>query len=175
MVTLVQYIKSDIQANPANWKGMGILLLYRVAHATQLLPRWLTPLGYIYIGFYKLLTELVLGTEIHWRCRIGPRARLYHGYGLVIHSDVVIGSDVILRHGITIGMKGTSRSDGVPVLGNHVNIGASAIILGKITIGDGATIGAGSVVTRSVRSGCTVVGNPARPLEAASDLIFNAH
>jgi serine acetyltransferase len=155
-------IRSDMRANKGNRKGQFLLLLYRLAHAVTGAPAYARPFGMIYVAFYKLLTELVIGTEIHWRCEIGESACVYHGYGLVIHSDAKIGARVVLRHGITIGVKTTGGEVRAPVIGNDVDIGAGAIILGGITVGDGALIGAGSVVTRDVPPLAVVAGNPAK-------------
>jgi len=159
---LIDLVRSDFQANKKNWKGMLLLTLYRLAHAVSHLPKAFRPIGYIYLFLYKFLTELIMGIEIDWRCKIGPRAALYHGYGLVIHRGAVIGSGVILRHGVTIGVKATHGSTAAPILGDEVDVGASAIILGDVKIGDGAVIGAGSVVIKDVPPRATVAGNPAR-------------
>jgi putative colanic acid biosynthesis acetyltransferase WcaB len=159
---LIDLVRSDFQANKENWKGTLLLTLYRLAHAVSYLPRPFRPIGYIYLFFYKFFTELIMGIEIDRRCKIGPSATLYHGYGLVIHSGAVIGSGVILRHGVTIGVKATHGPTTAPILGDNVDVGASAIILGNVKIGDGAVIGAGSVVIKDVPRRATVVGNPAR-------------
>ena len=121
-------IASDYRANPRNWKGFLILVLYRLAHANLYTPAILKPLSVLYVVFYKLFTEIILGTEIHWRAQIGHSARIYHGYGLVVHFNSVIGNHVLLRHGVTIGEKETDGVFFAPVLGNNVNVGASAII-----------------------------------------------
>jgi serine acetyltransferase len=165
---LIDLVRSDFKANKKNWKGVVLLTLYRLAHAVSHLPNALQPIGYIYLFFYKVVTELIIGTEIDWRCKIGPSATVYHGFGLVIHGGAVIGSGVILRHGVTIGVKATNGSIAAPILGDDVDVGASAIILGDVKVGDGAVIGAGSVVIRNVPSRATVAGNPARVIRMPS-------
>jgi serine acetyltransferase len=155
-------VLSDYRANQNNWKGLLLLILYRLAHTVTYCPKAILPFGYIYLCFYKLFTELIVGTEIHWRCKIGPGASLYHGYGLVIHSGAVIGSGAVLRHGVTIGVKSKHASAAAPILGNNVDIGASAIIIGSVKVGDGAVVGAGSVITKDIPPNSVVVGNPAR-------------
>jgi putative colanic acid biosynthesis acetyltransferase WcaB len=105
-----------------------------------------------------------LGIELNHKAKVGPRLRLHHGYGLVVHESAVIGSDCTLRHGTTIGNR--RESDDCPVIGDRVDIGCSSVIIGRIEIGDDAKIGAGSVVLHDVPAGCTVAGNPARPVGA---------
>ncbi len=161
-MTLFKLIASDYKANPRNWKGFLLLALYRFAHAHLNAPVFIKPFSLIYLVFYKIVMELFIGTEIHWRATIGEGARLYHGYATVINSGAVIGKDVQIRHCVTIGEKEVGGVFYAPVLGDHVNIGVGAILLGKITIGDHAVIGAGAVVVKDIPAGATVVGNPAR-------------
>jgi putative colanic acid biosynthesis acetyltransferase WcaB len=159
---LFQLIAADLRANPRNPKGRLLCILYRVAHGVLFLPSYLKPLGYVYIALYKFLTEYILGSEIHWRATIGPGMHISHGYGLVIHSNTIVGEGVILRHGVTIGVAHTGDHDDVPTIGDGVEFGANAVVIGRIQIGDGAKIGAGAVVTRSVPANGLAVGNPAR-------------
>lgn len=155
-------IASDYHEDPRNWKGLLLLCLYRLAHSHLSAPRLLKPITFLYLIFYKAFSEIILGTEIHWRCEIGERARISHGYGLVIHSDAIIGKNVLLRHGVTIGMKRVNGVIHAPVIGNNVNIGASALIIGDVSIGDNSEIGAGSVVVKDIPENSIVAGNPAR-------------
>jgi len=117
-----------------------------------------------YIAFYKILTEVLLCTELHWKVTAGYGLRIYHGYGLVVHSSAKLGSNVILRHNVTIGEKNTD-GDVAPAIGDDVDIGAGAILLGPIKVGNGAVVGAGSVVLIDVPDGGVAVGNPARLLK----------
>lgn len=163
---LIRLIISDYRVNKRNWKGFLILFMYRLAHAHLTAPLIIKPFSFLYLIFYKIMTELFIGIEIHWRATIGKGAALFHGYGLVVHSDSIIGNNVILRHGVTIGMK---RYDGqvcAPVIGDNVDVGASSIILGKITIGDNVSIGAGSIVVKDVPANSIVAGNPAKVIKS---------
>ena len=92
--------------------------------------------------------------------RIGPGLRIWHFGGIFVHSDVVIGSNCTLRQGVTIGNR---HADGpVPVIGDNVEFGAYAQVLGGIRVGDNCQIGAMSVVLCDVPDGATAVGAPAR-------------
>jgi serine O-acetyltransferase len=100
--------------------------------------------------------------EIHPGAKFGKRCFIDHGVGVVIGETSVIGNDVTIYQGVTLGGTGAEKGRRHPTIGNGVVIGAEAIILGNIHIGDNARIGAGAVVTKSVPANSTVVGNPAR-------------
>lgn len=100
---------------------------------------------------------------------IGPGFRITHGWGMVFNKDAVLGSNVTVMHGVTLGGK-----DGCyPHIGNNVFIGAHAIVLGRVSVGDGAIIGPGCVVTKDVSAGTTVVGNPQREIGPAVEPMGN--
>ena len=156
-------LREDVAANRGQAKGQFVVVAYRLAHAVRVpldrAPRpWAIPVGLV----YRLLVEWFLSVEIPWRTVIGRRLRVFHGAGIVINDATVIGDDVSIRQGVTLG---NARPGGpCPVIGNRVELGASCIVIGGITIGDGARIGAGAVVTKDVPAGATAVGNPARIL-----------
>lgn len=113
--------------------------------------------------WYWLLFRLVetsIGVSLPKSVRIGPGLRIWHFGGIFIHSEAVIGSNCTLRQGVTIG----NRQDGgpVPILGDDVDLGAYAQVLGGIRIGNGCKIGAMAVVLCDVPDGATAVGAPAR-------------
>ena len=116
-----------------------------------------------HIIFYKFFVQWLFMVEIPWNTKIGKGLVVYHCLALVINKDVVIGDYCVLRHTTTIGTKLTrdGTMSAAPKLGNHVDVGSNACIIGDISIGDNAKIGAGSVVIRDVSANCIAVGNPA--------------
>ncbi|MGC3996250.1 MAG: serine acetyltransferase [Anaeromyxobacter sp.] len=116
----------------------------------------------------QFLVRLVLHVEIHQRCRIGPGVHLGHPYTIMIGATT-IGANCSFTHNVTIGMGLGANGPGIPVLGNDVWVGPCSILTGPITIGDGAVIAAGSVVSKDVPAHALVVGNPARVVAANYD------
>jgi serine O-acetyltransferase len=115
---------------------------------------------------YKLMkihVESITGTELPCEAVVGRRLRIEHSFDIVVSGDAVLGDDVILRNGVTIGLRHEGKR-GSPVIGNRVDIGAGAKILGPINIGDDVSIGANAVVIRDVPARCIAVGVPARIL-----------
>ena len=171
---LVSEIRADVRAarerDPAaqgvsafeiltSWAGVQALLAHRAAHAlldagVPLLPR-----------FIAYLTRAVTGIEIHPAARIGNEFFIDHGSGVVIGETAVIGSCVTLYQGVTLGGTGFQRGKRHPTLGNNVTVGSGAKLLGPIAVGDGAKVGANTVVVEDVPPGATVVGNPGHPVK----------
>ncbi|MGI5889014.1 MAG: serine O-acetyltransferase [Oscillospiraceae bacterium] len=102
------------------------------------------------------------GIEIHPGAQIGKRFFIDHGHGVVIGETTIIGNDVTLYQGVTLGGTGKEHGKRHPTIGNNVMIGAGAKILGSVTIGNNCKIAAGSVVLHNVPDNCTVVGVPGR-------------
>jgi putative colanic acid biosynthesis acetyltransferase WcaB len=157
-------IWQDWGVNPQDLRMKFILGSFRFAQKLHRWPKCIRWLAAPYLCVYQLIVWWELGIELNHKAKVGPRLRLHHGYGLVVHESAVIGSDCTLRHGTTIGNR--RESDDCPVIGDRVDIGCSSVIIGRIEIGDDAKIGAGSVVLHDVPAGCTVAGNPARPVGA---------
>ncbi|HEX3510803.1 MAG TPA: serine O-acetyltransferase EpsC [Solirubrobacteraceae bacterium] len=142
----------------ATWPGIHALLSYRVAHALQeagvpLVPRMLS-----------MLTRAFTGIEIHPSSRIGTGLFIDHGAGVVIGETADIGDNVTLYQGVTLGGTGFATGKRHPTVQDNVTIGSGAKLLGPITIGHGAKIGANSVVITDVPPNSTVVGNPGHPV-----------
>lgn len=142
------------------YPGFHAILLHRLAHR-------------IYQSRFFLLARVIsqvsrwlTGIEIHPSATIGRRFFIDHGMGVVIGETAVIGDDVLLYQGVTLGGTGKDKGKRHPTLGNHVVVGGGAKVLGNITIGNCVKIGAGSVVVHSVPDNSTVVGIPGRIVKA---------
>ncbi len=125
------------------------------------------PIKWILLKLYWLLyrfTETLLGIGLPKSAQVGPGLRIWHFGNIFIHPNVVIGSNCTLRQGVTIG----NRDNGgrVPVIGDNVELGAYAQILGGVRVGNNCRIGAMSVVLSDVPDGATAVGIPARIIAA---------
>ena len=121
------------------------------------------PLSFLYT-FAKVGGQVLTGIDLPCETQVGRRLRFEHFGGIIISGDTVIGDDVVIRNGVTIGLKRT-HEPGAPVIGNRVDIGAGAKILGRISIGDDAVIGANAVVLSDVPPGAVAVGIPARIIQ----------
>jgi serine O-acetyltransferase len=109
--------------------------------------------------------RFLTGVEIHPGAKIGRRFFLDHGMGVVIGETAEIGDDVLMYQGVVLGGTSLEKKKRHPTIGNNVVIGAAAILLGPITVGKGARVGANSVVVKSVPPEATVVGVPGRIVE----------
>jgi serine O-acetyltransferase len=142
----------------ATWPGIHALLGYRLAHASfqagiPVLPRLIS-----------LLLRALTGIEIHPAASIGEGLFIDHGTGVVIGETAEIGNNVTLYQGVTLGGTGFATGKRHPTVQDNVTIGSGAKLLGPITIGHGAKIGANSVVITDVPPNSTVVGNPGHPV-----------
>lgn len=153
-------IFQDWDANQGSPKGRFVMLFFRLCQRIRKLPYGLWIFGSPILAFYVLLVHWVMGIEIDYRSDIGAGLCVRHGTGLVVHPQARMGSACVLRQGVTIGDRLPRK--GVPVLSNNVNVGANALILGPVSVGEGAVIGAGSVVINDVAPRTVVAGNPAR-------------
>lgn len=138
------------------YPGLHAIVLHRIAHflwrhKLRLSGRLLSHLNRFFTGI-----------EIHPGASIGRRFFIDHGMGVVIGETAEIGDDVLMYQGVVLGGTSHEKRKRHPTIGNNVVIGAGATLLGAITVGDGARIGAGSVVVESVPPETTVVGIPGR-------------
>lgn len=140
------------------YPGLHSLAMHRLAH--WLWKRKCRLLARIISGGNRFLT----GIEIHPGASIHPSCFIDHGMGIVIGETAVIGENVRIYHGVTLGGTGKDKGKRHPTVGNDVLLGARATLLGPITIGDGAKVGAGAVVLDPVPPGRTVVGLRAEPV-----------
>jgi len=139
------------------YPGVHALWAYRVAHRWWKAPGLRLP-ARLLSQFARFLT----GIEIHPGARIGRRLFIDHGMGVVIGETAVIGDDVMLYHGVTLGGKSARREKRHPTLGDRVVVGAGATILGPVVIGADSSVGAGAVVVHDAPAGSVLVGIPAR-------------
>jgi serine O-acetyltransferase len=142
----------------ATWPGIQAVLTYRVAHALHgagvpMVPRSIS-----------VVARALTGIEIHPAASIGQGLFIDHGSGVVIGETAEIGDDVTLYQGVTLGGTGFATGKRHPSVQDNVTIGSGAKLLGPITVGHGAKIGANSVVITDVPSNATVVGNPGHPV-----------
>jgi serine O-acetyltransferase len=112
-------------------------------------------------GVLNLFVRNVYGIELHASTTLGRRVRIAHQSGIVIHSDAVLGDGCMIRQNVTIGVA-TGSNPKVPILGQRVQVGAGAVLIGGIVIGDDATIGPNAVVMTNVPAGSIVAAPPAR-------------
>jgi len=171
-MTLWQLIKEDFtvpkQNDPAlhskielifNYPGVWAIVNYRIANK-------------LYKGGFKILGRLLSGisqfltnTDIHPCATIGRRVFIDHGFGVVIGETTIVGDDVLIYQGVTLGGVFLNNCKRHPTIQNNVIIGSGAKILGDITIGQNSKIGANSVVVANVEANSTAVGVPARVIK----------
>jgi len=174
---MFQRLRDDIacilERDPAARSSWEVLTCYPGLHALQLhrFSHWCWTHGLKWLGrFTSNIGRFLTGIEIHPGATIGRRVFIDHGMGIVIGEMAEIGEGCTIYQGVTLGgtalVKGAKRH---PTLEAGVIIGANACVLGGFTIGAGARVGSGAVVTRPVPAGATAVGNPARIIEAQAD------
>jgi serine O-acetyltransferase len=142
----------------ATWPGVHALLSHRVAHELHDLGIPVVPRA------MSMAARALTGIEIHPAARIGRGFFVDHGAGVVIGETAEIGADVTLYQGVTLGGTGFATGKRHPTVEDNVTIGSGAKLLGPITIGHGAKVGANSVVIHDVPENSTVVGNPGHPV-----------
>ena len=158
-------LKAALERDPASQGPLNVLLTYPGFHARQLHRLAHT----LHDAHVPLLPNLVAwfsrfatGVEIHPGATIGEGLFIDHGMGVVIGETAIIGDDCNLTQGVTLGGTSNRREKRHPTLGNNVQVGAGAKLIGAISVGDFARIGAGSVVVTNVPAYATVVGVPGR-------------
>jgi serine O-acetyltransferase len=141
-----------------SWAGVQALLAHRAAHALLEAGVPLAPRVIAYAS------RAITGVEIHPAAEIGREFFIDHGAGVVIGETAKIGDRVTLYQGVTLGGTGFQRGKRHPTLGDNVTVGSGAKLLGPIAVGDGAKVGANTVVIEDVPPCATVVGNPGHPV-----------
>jgi serine O-acetyltransferase len=161
----IDAVQEDYIAHGRDWTRPGLHALavhrfgvYRMSIETRALR---LPLSAAYKSLFTVVRN-VYGVELPYSASVGRRVIFEHQHGIVVHGAAVIGDDCIIRQGVTLGVRNMDALTEAPILGNRVQVGAGAVILGRVTVGDGAQIGANAVVLEDVPNGQLAVGVPAR-------------
>jgi serine O-acetyltransferase len=167
MSHLAGLIREDVvtvlERDPAAKSRLEVFLCYSGLHAVWFyrMNHWLWNHGFLLLArWLSQVARFLTGIEIHPGAEIGRRLFIDHGLGVVIGETAIVGNDVTLYQGVTLGGTGKERGKRHPTIEDEVVIGGGAKVLGNITIGRNCRIGAGSVVLRSVPDNSTVVGVP---------------
>ena len=160
------------ERDPAR-QGLWVMVVYRFGRWRYgIQNRWLRlPFSILY-KILKLLSQILTGIDLPCEVTVGRRFKIEHFGDIIISGDTVFGDDVVIRNGVTVGLKRTNER-GAPVIGNRVDIGAGAKILGAIRIGDDVAIGANAVVLQDVPPHSLAIGVPAqiRPRPVRGDQV----
>jgi serine O-acetyltransferase len=157
-------IREDWQTYERDWarQGFWVMLVYRFGRWRYRIEnrvlRW--PFSFLY-KLLKVLSQIMTGIDLPCEVRLGRRFLIEHFGGIIISGDAVFGDDCVVRNGVTVGLRHRGVR-GAPVIGDRVDIGAGAKVIGPIRIGNDVAIGANAVVIRDVPDGCLAVGVPAR-------------
>jgi len=161
---LLALIREDHAAHGGDWTRPGFRALaayrfgvWRMAVKPKLLR---APFSVVYRWMYRRCRN-VYGIELPYTATVGRGVVFEHQHGIVIHGGCTIGDGCVIRQGVTLGNRSLDRPHDAPTLGRNVNVGAGAKVLGAVTLGDGAAIGANAVVLTDVPAGAVAVGIPA--------------
>ena len=161
---LFSNIRSDLETYGGDWGAQGFwtMIVYRFGRwRYRIRPGFIRrPFSLIYKFLFKLV-QVICGIELPCEVEVGRNFRIDHFGGIVISGYARFGDNCIVRNGVTVGLKNLEYKT-APQIGDNVNIGAGAKILGPITIGDNVDIGANAVVIKDVPSNSIAVGIPAR-------------
>jgi serine O-acetyltransferase len=167
MISFFHSVREDVatvfEADPAARSYLEVLTCYPGLHAVWAhhFSHWLWRHGMRFLArLNSQFARLFTGIEIHPGAELGQRLFIDHGTGTVIGETAIVGNDVTLYQGVTLGGTGKEKGKRHPTLGNNISIGSGAKLLGNITIGDNCRVGAGSVVLRNVPANSTIVGVP---------------
>ena len=163
-MALFSNIRADLKTYGGEWSQQGFwaMVVYRYGRWRYGIrnPLLRKPFSLLYRVLYKM-AQILTGIELPCEVPVGRNFRIDHFGGIVISGYASFGDDCIVRNGVTVGLKNIEEK-AAPKIGNHVNIGAGAKLLGNITIGDNVDVGANAVVIASVPANSIAVGIPAR-------------
>jgi serine O-acetyltransferase len=158
-----EHVASIMERDPAPKSRLEILLCYPGLHAVWIhrFTHWLYGLRlYLIARLISQWARWMTGVEIHPGAQIGKRLFIDHGMGVVIGETAIVGDDVTIYQGVTLGGTGKEKGKRHPTILNRVVIGTGAQVLGNITVGDNSRVGAASVVIDDVPENSTIVGVP---------------
>jgi serine O-acetyltransferase len=162
------HVREDYVANGREWTrpGFRAMFMYRLGvWRMGVRPRLLrAPLSLLYRAMHRYVRNRY-GIELHYTTRIGRRLQVAHQGAIVIHEHATIGDDCTVRQGVTIGAAAEYDPTTAPVLGNGVDVGAGAKIVGKVVVGDRVRIGPNAVVMTSIPADSTAFAAPARVIQ----------
>lgn len=166
--SLIQYLKCDWRRNSGNHKGLLLVTHFRIAN-------WLCHgsstrklIGIPYLVYYKILIEWILGFEVPGSSIVGKGLMIHHGHSVVVNPGAKIGKNCCILHGVTVGTRKRGPGSECPVIGNNVTLSAGVMVLGGVSVGDHADIGAGTMVLKDVEPYSVVVGSPQRVVGKSS-------
>jgi serine O-acetyltransferase len=169
---LWQQIKEDWIAHGRDWTkpGFRAIAVQRFgAWRMQVEPKLLrAPLSILYRSLYRKVRN-TYGIDLPYTVKLGRRVVIEHQSAIIIHGYCTIGDDCIIRQGVTLGNRYLDKPLDSPQLGDRVNVGAGAKILGKVNLGDDVNIGANAVVLSDIPAGQTAVGIPAKILQSTKN------
>jgi serine O-acetyltransferase len=164
MASVREDIRSVFERDPAATSIFGVLLCYPGLHAVwaHRFTHWLWCHNVrVFARFLSQVARFFTGIEIHPGAQVGRRLFIDHGMGVVVGETAIVGDDVTIYQGVTLGGTGKEKGKRHPTLRNGVFVGNNANVLGNIVVGENSRVGAGSVVLRDVPPNSTVVGVPA--------------
>ena len=180
-----EYLESIIKRDPAAKNKLSVLLTYPGVKAVffhKLASKLWDIKLFLIARMVSQFSRFLTGIEIHPGAKIGKNLFIDHGMGVVIGETSVIGNDVTLYHGVTLGgispaenSKNQRNVKRHPTLNDNVIVGSSAQVLGAITVGNYARIGANAVVLKNVPNHGTMVGNPAKNISTNTDSSFKPY
>lgn len=170
MKSLMEDIRTVFERDPAAKSFLEVLLCYPGLHAvfSHKIAHFLYEHKFFLIArIISQISRFFTGIEIHPGAVIGRRFFIDHGMGVVIGETAVVGDDVTIYQGVTLGGTGKDKGKRHPTIGNNVTIGSGAKVLGPVTIGDNTKIGAGAVVLKNLSPNITAVGIPAQETKSS--------
>lgn len=147
-------------------KSKVVVLIFRLSNYYASKNVVVKLIGFPFFIINKIFNEFLFCVEIPYKTNIAPGLKIYHPHAIVINENVTIGCNCVLRQGVTIGniLLKTGEESASPVIGDNVEFGANVIAIGNIVIGNASRLGAGSVITKNIAEGKTVIGYGFREL-----------